>query len=279
MRIAFIPITVSVLAGAAQCRAQLVGGGWVSLQAWNDEANTGGYADIANAGEPVTVWRLYAAFDDSAPASEIRVVGAHLTEVLFQSDRPMINITDQFPAPSDWLFDPRLLWDMFLTIGIDDINDGYNPVEYELTVTSHEIDGAWLSHPSASDQGEPDLYGGADDFGTGLNLVMLAQITVAGNPPPGDVVRFHTDLTIPSVGNFSGELGVSYTVGAGYDLRWMPLTYCAGDADDSGAVDGADLAVLLANWGGSDPILDFTADGAVDGADLAVLLANWGACP
>lgn len=57
---------------------------------------------------------------------------------------------------------------------------------------------------------------------------------------------------------------------------------CPGDLDDSGAVDGADLAVLLGAWGPcGDPDncpADLDGSSTVDGADLAVLLGAWGTC-
>ncbi len=52
---------------------------------------------------------------------------------------------------------------------------------------------------------------------------------------------------------------------------------CPLDLDSSGAVDGADLGVMLAAWGTATH--DATGDGVVDGADLGILLAAWGACP
>jgi len=57
---------------------------------------------------------------------------------------------------------------------------------------------------------------------------------------------------------------------------------CAGDVDDSGAVNGVDLAVVLTNWGIPSPKYpgaDVNDDGVVDGTDLATVLAGWGACP
>ena len=53
---------------------------------------------------------------------------------------------------------------------------------------------------------------------------------------------------------------------------------CTPDLNGDSMVDGADLAALLAAWGGTGPA-DLTGDGTVDGADLAELLAGWGACP
>jgi hypothetical protein len=53
---------------------------------------------------------------------------------------------------------------------------------------------------------------------------------------------------------------------------------CAGDLDDNGAVDGADLGTLLGQWGGAGSA-DLDGNGTVDGADLGVMLGAWGACP
>lgn len=47
-----------------------------------------------------------------------------------------------------------------------------------------------------------------------------------------------------------------------------------GDLNGDGRVNGVDLAILLASWGGSGPA-DFTGDGVINGADLGTLLALW----
>lgn len=51
------------------------------------------------------------------------------------------------------------------------------------------------------------------------------------------------------------------------------------DLDGSGAVDGGDLALLLAGWGGCederDCVTDVNADGTTDGADVGILLGAW----
>ncbi|HMN96893.1 MAG TPA: right-handed parallel beta-helix repeat-containing protein [Phycisphaerales bacterium] len=51
---------------------------------------------------------------------------------------------------------------------------------------------------------------------------------------------------------------------------------CIGDLDGDGAVDGADLGLLLGAWGTAAADLD--GDGVVDGADLGLLLGAWGGC-
>jgi hypothetical protein len=46
-------------------------------------------------------------------------------------------------------------------------------------------------------------------------------------------------------------------------------------------VNGADLGILLSQWGPNTPLTvsDLNGDGGVDGADLGVFLSFWGACP
>lgn len=54
--------------------------------------------------------------------------------------------------------------------------------------------------------------------------------------------------------------------------RGCPLP---GDLDCDGAVNGADLGLLLGAWGSSDPTADLDGNGTVDGADLGALLGTW----
>ena len=54
---------------------------------------------------------------------------------------------------------------------------------------------------------------------------------------------------------------------------------CPGDLNGDGLVDGADLTILLADWGlFVNSLADLNGDGLVDGADLSALLGDWGAC-
>ncbi len=57
---------------------------------------------------------------------------------------------------------------------------------------------------------------------------------------------------------------------------------CAADVDESGAVNGVDLAGVLNNWGtsgGKQPRSDIDGSGIVDAEDLTFLLNAWGPCP
>jgi uncharacterized protein (DUF2141 family) len=57
------------------------------------------------------------------------------------------------------------------------------------------------------------------------------------------------------------------------ELRDTP--FVAADIDGDGVVDGNDLGLLLASWGGTGAA-DIDGDGRVDGNDLGALLAGWG---
>lgn len=60
-------------------------------------------------------------------------------------------------------------------------------------------------------------------------------------------------------------------------ISFTPPSMRPTDLNGSGAVDGADLAIFLGDWGEVPPTqADFNHDGVVGGADLASLLADWG---
>jgi hypothetical protein len=66
------------------------------------------------------------------------------------------------------------------------------------------------------------------------------------------------------------------------DAVSLTALVCPGDIDDSGFVDGVDLAIILTNWGTPNPKYpeaDVDADGEVNASDLATVLSGWGACP
>lgn len=58
---------------------------------------------------------------------------------------------------------------------------------------------------------------------------------------------------------------------------------CPADITGDGLVDGADLTIILGEWGPCDVPDDcpgdLTGDGLVDGADLTIVLGEWGPCP
>ena len=71
------------------------------------------------------------------------------------------------------------------------------------------------------------------------------------------------------------------------DYRFFPRTWvlpgdevpCPGDFNGDGKVNGADLGLMLVDFGNKGSIADLNGDGRVDGADLGLLLSFWGDCP
>jgi len=108
---------------------------------------------------------------------------------------------------------------------------------------------------------------------SGSNPLVLAgtQIDWAGQP------RFHDDTGRPDVG-----VGPAPVVDMGAlerQLNSPPPPPCGGDANGDLQVNGADLSVLLFQFGQAVPAgtgADFNSDGVVDGADLSVLLSRFG---
>lgn len=77
--------------------------------------------------------------------------------------------------------------------------------------------------------------------------------------------------TLPSMDGVEWSIGIEpFGSGQAFVVRvdWI------GDLNGDGVVDGADLGLLLGNWGGSG-LGDLNGDGVVDGGDLGALLAAW----
>jgi hypothetical protein len=91
----------------------------------------------------------------------------------------------------------------------------------------------------------------------------------ADQPPA--MVDGHIGVFIPGAAD-----GVSFlTMGPG-DAE----TPCPADLNGDSTVDGADLLILLSEWGDcAGCASDLNDDDVVDGADLLILLADWGDCP
>ena len=78
---------------------------------------------------------------------------------------------------------------------------------------------------------------------------------------------------IVGFGTYNGQEHIGF-------VAFAPLE-CPGDLFVDGQVNGADLGVLLSQWGPATQttVSDINGDGVVNGADLGILLSNWGACP
>ncbi len=78
---------------------------------------------------------------------------------------------------------------------------------------------------------------------------------------------------IVGFGTYNGQEHIGF-------VAFAPLE-CPGDLFVDGQVNGADLGVLLSQWGPATQttVSDINGDGVVSGADLGLLLSFWGACP
>jgi hypothetical protein len=136
--------------------------------------------------------------------------------------------------------------------------------------------------------------------GTGDALYAFGTFTASGATPINRMAKWNgtawepwgggangtvfNALVIPGEGEVGDRLclgGQFTTIGADTRVRLALYQGCAidgdipGDLNGDGVVDAADLSILLAAWGTSDPVADINGDGTVDGADLTTLLANW----
>ena len=167
--------------------------------------------------------------------------------------------------------------------------DGYNgSIELENTGAS-AIDGWTLSYLDGPDissvwnadwtiDGERTTFTNLDWNG----LIQPGTLRVIGFEGIGSLqenVREATFNGVPievsyeGAGDGGGDEGGGDDGGDGGGDDGAPPTP---DFNGDGIVDGADLSILLAAWGGDAPELDLDQNGTIDGADLAGLLAAWG---
>ncbi len=106
-------------------------------------------------------------------------------------------------------------------------------------------------------------------IGTVEPATPVATMVIPGTALPQAVVLYND-------GGFSSdEIRVATTWASALGQVTAP---CATDLDGDGTVGGADLGILLGQWG-TDGSADLNADGVVNGADLGIILGAWGACP
>ena len=72
----------------------------------------------------------------------------------------------------------------------------------------------------------------------------------------------------------NAEVALGIAQAARLELILHPTAGCGADIDCSGAVDGADLALLLSGWDQPGDA-DIDGNGVVEGADLSLLLSAW----
>ncbi len=92
-------------------------------------------------------------------------------------------------------------------------------------------------------------------------------------------MEFLRDTALDGTGLTAYNLWVTHGRSAPVDMDSMTIQLtpvAPGDINGDGAVNGADLALMLGNWGGTGQG-DLNGDAVINGTDLGMLLANWGA--
>jgi hypothetical protein len=108
-----------------------------------------------------------------------------------------------------------------------------------------------------------------------ISDVLTTQLYFPGDPLNDTDNWYDRDLEITIIEEFpNGDLLAMYI----FQLDEPGSPPCPADLNDDGTVNGADLTILLGEWGTKDSIFDLNGDGLIDGADLTVLLSNWGEC-
>lgn len=94
-----------------------------------------------------------------------------------------------------------------------------------------------------------------------------------------DATATMADTTVCGNVGYKGnttQISGDYTDHGGNTIEDQCSEDCPGDLNDDGAVNGGDLGLLLAAWGGAGG--DLNGDGVTDGGDLGLLLSYWGDC-
>ncbi|MCX7924574.1 MAG: Ig-like domain repeat protein, partial [Fimbriimonadales bacterium] len=131
-------------------------------------------------------------------------------------------------------------------------------------------------------QGQVALEGVINPQGTPVRFTLQAgsqQQTIDLNLGAGGSYAFDTALAGAATVRVSTPNGVWLCAQASAtlsDLVALNFTLKAGDLNQDGAIDDADLLLVLFAFGSSDPQADVSRDGVVDDADLLIVLFNFG---
>jgi len=162
-----------------------------------------------------------------------------------------------------------------------------NPVSSDTIVTSYagpvmgikQANGTWFIGVASTTVGPQDTPG---------SLNYAAPTYTCGDPTAGDCAVAHGNAFCSDacccayVGGLDpfcttvrwDSICVTAAAGCAANCSALP---CPTDLNGDRIVNGADLGIMLGDWGGSER--DLNGDGNVNGADLGLLLGGWGNCP
>jgi hypothetical protein len=151
---------------------------------------------------------------------------------------------------------------------------GLNPVAMDVSADGSVVVGDGGAYPND----------GGIIWQSRIGSVMLGEHLASRGVDVSAWVDANGFYRLPSVRAVSAN--GRFVVGYGYlaDIGEFPVpTPTCIDADffRDFNVNGADLGILLSQWGAATPqtVSDLNCNGMVDGADLGILLSFWGPCP
>jgi len=134
--------------------------------------------------------------------------------------------------------------------------------------------------------GTTGIQAGGYDVGFGYPSVGAWSYNGAGSEPDGVymdgmpgalALPTGTPLQFRIMNGWAGGPAATYASVRVVVYGITPVAACAADLNGDDQVDGADLGLLLIQWG-LPGTADFNGSGTVGGEDLSVLLNAWGAC-
>jgi hypothetical protein len=146
-----------------------------------------------------------------------------------------------------------------------------------------------LLRVSVTGNSSDNLMGGVSWFAQGSPTAELTMTgcTVTGNAADfaqGDIGVTDSAGLVPSL-TLAGTSVCSNLPRPNIAGRWNDeggnvVCDCPSDVNLDGQVNGADLSLVLSNWGpcAGACLYDLNRDGVVNGSDLAAVLSNWGPC-
>lgn len=117
---------------------------------------------------------------------------------------------------------------------------------------------------------------------SGAQLVYLPTVSPRGvHALPSGEYLYSAGVNLSAVDSESGAIRSIYAGQSADSFRfitpWRIPGGCPADLNGTGAIDGLDLAILLAQWG-TNGSADLNGDGTVSGTDLTFILSAWGPC-
>jgi len=213
---------------------------------------------------------------------------------------PMIFQGQEFLEDGYFAAEDRLDWNKATTYGkVTDLYRTLIRLRRNLDGTSRGLSGAFTNVFHVNNNAKVLGFHRWQNGGAGDDVVVLTNFSNVAYPnyrvglPRGGLwrVRFNSDSTAYSA-DYGNYAATDVTAdNSGYDglpfsgnFRFGPYTSVIFsqsapspfDLNGDWMVGGADLGVVLAQWGGPGTA-DFNGDGIVGGADIGMLLAVWGA--